>query len=184
MKDPNPPKPARVPIDWKRFETSITERKRIALLLQMVARFPLKEPMSPTYNFLLNPPALYQGDSYLAFNNEVVTAQEYSQQIALPVNQPSGTKGVRVVIDASAAPGAGEFLVLEADNDAAGDSDYVQVPAGGDLTFANITSGPNGAGTRWTTDLIPVAGQMLCIYCKTAPSNAGIKITARVVRAV
>jgi hypothetical protein len=138
----------------------------------------------PVYNTLKNPPALYQGDSALVFNAEAVVAGEYSQQVALPVNQPSGTKGVRVVIDASAAPGAGEFYVMEADNDGAGDLDYVQVPSGGDLTFANITAGPNGAGTRWTTDLIPVAGQNLLIYCKTAPSNAGIKVTARVTRAV
>jgi hypothetical protein len=137
----------------------------------------------PAYGTLANNPALYQGDSFLVFNAEAVVAGEYSQQVALPVNQPSGTKGVRVVIDASAAPGAGEFYVMEADNDAAGDSDYVQVPSGGDLAFGSVTSGPNGAGTRWTTDLIPVAGQNLCIYVKTKPSNA-VTITARVTRAV
>ncbi len=138
----------------------------------------------PAYNFLTNCPALYPGDSFLVFNAEAVLVGEYSQQVALPPIIGSGNKGVRVVIDASAAPGAGEFYVMEADNDAAGSADYVQVPSGGDLAFGNVTAGPNGAGTRWTTDLIPVAGQNLALYCKTPPSNGGIKITARVTRAV
>ena len=40
MKDLNQPKPSRVPIDWKRFEANITERKRIALLHQLIAPLP------------------------------------------------------------------------------------------------------------------------------------------------
>jgi|SRR5580700_1368256 hypothetical protein len=132
------------------------------------------------------PPALFPfppGHAFLVFNAEAVVAGEYSQQVTLPTGPTGAERGIRVVIDASSAPGAGEFYVMEADNDAAGSSDYVQVPSGGDLTFANVTSGPNGAGTRWTADLIPVAGQLVCLYCKTAPSNAGIKITARISRA-
>lgn len=140
--------------------------------------------MCPAYGTLLSPSALSPGDSFLVWNNEAVVAGEWSERVALVPIIGSGNKGVRVVIDASAAPGAGEFYVCEADNDAAGTADYVQVPSAGDLVFANITSGPNGAGTRWTTDLIPVAGQMLAIFCKTAASNAGIKFTARVTRAV
>ncbi len=139
--------------------------------------------MSPAYGSLLEPSALSPGDSFLVWNAETVLVGEYSERIALVLIVGSGNKGVRVVIDASAAPGAGEFYVMEADNDAAGSADYVQVPSAGDLAFGSITNGPNGAGTRWTTDLIPVAGQMMAIYCKTAPSNA-VKITARITRAV
>jgi hypothetical protein len=138
----------------------------------------------PAYNTLSPPPALYQGDSVLVFNAEAVVAGEYSQQVALSVNQASGTKGVRIQIDASADPGAGEFYIMEGDNDGAGSLEYDQVPSGGDLAYANITAGPNGAKTRLSTDLIPVAGENLCIYVKTANSNAGIKWTARVTRAV
>lgn len=140
--------------------------------------------MSPLYNALLNAPALYQGDSSLVFNAEAVVAGEFSQQVALPVNQASGTKGVRVVIDHSANPGNCEYQICEADNDGAGSSDYVQVPNGGDLTQGTITSGPNGLLTRLTSDLIPVAGQNLVLFVKTPPSNAGIKVTARITRAV
>jgi hypothetical protein len=142
--------------------------------------------MSPLYNAQYPPPFLAIGaplNTYLVWNNEAVQAGEFSQQLGLPLGPVAGQKGIRVVIDASAAPGAGEFYVLEADNDVAGPQDYVQVPAAGDLTFANITNGPNGPGTRWTTDLIPVAGQAVALFCKTAPSNAGIKITARITRA-
>jgi|SRR5580658_1604551 hypothetical protein len=142
--------------------------------------------MSPAYGTLGNVPAIFPfppGHTFLAFNAEAVLAGEYSQQVALPPGPTAGAKGIRVVIDASAAPGAGEFYVMEGDNDPAGSADYVQVPSGGDLAFGNITAGPNGAGTRWTSDLIPVAGQFVCLYCKTAPSNAGIKITARITRA-
>jgi hypothetical protein len=137
----------------------------------------------PAYGSLLNPPALYQGDSYLAFNAEAVVTGEFSQQIALPVNQPSGSKGIRVVIDFSAAPGAFEIDVMESDADQEGSAGYTQVPTGGSLTNAGLTAGPNGAGTRVTTDLIPVAGQMCCLYVKTQPANA-VTCKARVTRSV
>lgn len=140
--------------------------------------------MSPAYNFLTNAPALSQGDAFLVFNNELVTAAEFSQQVALAVSQAAGTKGIRVVIDHSANPGNCEYQICESDNDGAGSSDYVQVPSGGDLTQAGLTNGPNGASTRLTADLIPVAGQNVSIYVKTAPSNANIKVTARITKAV
>jgi hypothetical protein len=132
------------------------------------------------------PPALFPfppGHAFLVFNAEAVVAGEYSQQVALPTGPTAGQRGIRVEIDFSADPGAGEFYVMEGDNDSAGSGDYDQVPAGGDLAYGNITAGPNGVNTRLSTDLIPIAGQFVLIYCKTKPSNAGIKVTARISRA-
>jgi hypothetical protein len=140
--------------------------------------------MSPAYGTLLVPSALDPGDSFLVFNSELVTAGEYSERITLRPVIASGQKGVRVQIDFSADPGAGEFYIMEGDNDAAGVKDYDQVPSGGDLAYSAITTGPNGINTRLSTDLIPVAGQMMCGYVKTAPSNAGIKVIMRFTRAV
>ena len=135
----------------------------------------------PPYGNFLNPPAIYQGDSFLAFNAEALTTGEFSQQIALPPNQASGTKGVRIELDFSANPGAYEIDVMECDSDQNGKTEYQQIPTGGQLN--TVTTGPNGASTHQSTDLIPVAGQMLCLYVKTQPANA-VTCTARVTRAV
>lgn len=138
----------------------------------------------PPYNTQSPPPFLgrdFPLNTFLVFNAEAVQAGEYSQQIQIPTGLTQ--KGLRLQIDHSANPGNCEYLVMEGDNDLAGSSDYDQVPAGGDLTQANLTSGPNGATTRLSTDLIPVAGQFVSIFVKTAPSNAGIKVTARFTRA-
>jgi|ERR1700722_5226707 len=139
----------------------------------------------PAYNTQVPPPALFPfppGHTFLVFNGDTLQVGEFSQQVTLPTGPTAGQRGIRVVIDFSADPGAGEIYVMEADNDAAGSGDYVQVPVGGDLAYAAVTKGPNGANTRLTADLIPIAGQFACLYVKTAPSNA-VKCTARISRA-
>jgi len=139
----------------------------------------------PSYNTQFPPPALFSfgpGNFALVFNSETVLAAEYSQQVNLPAGPTAGQRGIRVQIDHSAAPGNCEYYILEADNDAAGQLDYTEAPNGGDLTQANLVAGPNGAGTRLSTDLIPIAGQFVLIYVKTAPANA-VKVTARISRA-
>jgi hypothetical protein len=138
----------------------------------------------PPYNTQLPPPFLgrdFPLNTFLLFNAETVRAGEYSQQIQLPAG--ISALGGRLEIDFSADPGAGEFLLMESSFDPNGSAGYDQVPAGGDLVYGNITSGPNGANTRLSTDLQPISGSFVCVYCKTAPSNAGIKVTARITRA-
>jgi hypothetical protein len=140
----------------------------------------------PPYGTAPNLPALFPfppGHTFLVFSAEAVIAAETSQQVALPPGPTAGAKGVRLVIDHNAAPGNCEYYLAESDNDAAGVQDYNLVPIGGDLTQAGLVAGPNGAGTRLITDQIPVAGQFVAVYVKTAPSNANIKVTARISRA-
>jgi hypothetical protein len=139
----------------------------------------------PPYNTQSPPPALFPfppNHAFLVFNGDTLTAGEYSQQVALPPGPTAGARGVRVEVDFSADPGAIEIYVMESDNDPAGSGGYDQVPSGGDLVYANITSGPNGANTRLSTDLIPIAGQFTCLYVKTKPTNA-VTCTARISRA-
>lgn len=140
----------------------------------------------PKYGSALQPPFLgtnYPLHQYAVFNAEAVTLGEYSQQVGLPLGPTTGAKGIRVEIDFSANPGNFEFDVMESDSDILGPLGYDQVPTGGGMTQANVTSGPNGANTRIATDLIPVAGQFVCLYVKTIPSNASITCTARITRA-
>lgn len=140
----------------------------------------------PAYNSQVPPPALfpfYPQSQFRVFSAEALVINEYSQQVQLPPGPTAGAKGIRVVIDFNANPGNVEILVVEADNDAAGAADYVQVPSGGDLTQGQLTAGPNGANTRLTTDLIPVAGQFAALFVKLPPSNGNITATARFTRA-
>lgn len=141
----------------------------------------------PSYGTQTPPPALFPfppGNRFLVFNAESPLAGAYSQQVTLPTGPTAGSRGIRVEIDFSANPGNVEIYIMESDADFEnGSLGYNQVPVGGDLTQAGIISGPNGASTRLTTDLIPIAGQFCCLYVKTAPSNAGIKTTARISRA-
>jgi hypothetical protein len=139
----------------------------------------------PAYGTLTSVPALFPfppGHTFLVFNGDTLAAGEFSQQVSLPPGPTAGQRGIRVQIDFSADPGNVEIYVMEGDNDAAGSADYDQVPNGGDLVYANITKGPNGANTRLSTDLIPIAGQFALLYVKTAPTNA-VKGTARISRA-
>ncbi len=141
----------------------------------------------PAYGTQVPPPAIYpQGgpqSSFLVFAAEAVVINEYSQQVHLAPGPTSNTKGVRVVIDFNQNPGNCEFLVVEADNDKAGSSDYALVPSAGDLTQTNLMNGPNGVNTRLATDLIPIAGQFAAVFVKTPPSNGGTTVTARITRA-
>lgn len=138
----------------------------------------------PPYNTQSPPPFLAIGaplNTYLVFIAELVAAGEFSQQLGLPLAAVAGQKGIRVEIDFSANPGAFEIDVMEADWDANGQLEYQQVPSAGQLN--TVTNGPNGANTHSSTDLIPIAGQFCCLFVKTAPANAGIKVTARISRA-
>jgi hypothetical protein len=139
----------------------------------------------PLYNTQSPPPALFPfppNHFFLVFNADTLATSEYSQQVALPPGPTAGARGIRVQIDFSADPGAIEIYVMEGDNDVAGAGDYDQVPNGGDLVYGNITSGPNGANTRLSTDLIPIAGQFTCLFVKTKPTNA-VTCSARISRA-
>lgn len=139
--------------------------------------------MSPLYNAQYPPPFLAIGaplHTFLVFNAEALVVNEFSQQVSLPMAAVAGQKGIRVEIDFSANPGVYEIDVMEADNDPAGSLEYQQVPAGGQLN--TVTAGPNGASTHVSTDLIPVAGQFVCLFVRTAPANA-CTCTARITRA-
>jgi hypothetical protein len=140
----------------------------------------------PAYGTLSSIPALHvfpPMHAYLVFSAEALTLNEYSQQVNLPPAPRGNAKGIRVVIDFNQNPGNVEIDVLEADNDSAGKPDYVNVPTGGALTQASLTTGPNGASTRLVTDLIPVAGQFIALFVKVAPSNANTTCSARISRA-
>src|SRR5579871_2375720 len=141
----------------------------------------------PAYGTQATPPALffsYPNNQATVFSSEAVVAGEYSQQVQIPLNPTAGSRGVRVEVDFNSDPGNFEIDVMESDADSLGSLGYDQVPAGGGMTQANKTAGPNGANTRVATDLVPISGQFLCLYVKTAPSNASIKATARITRAV
>lgn len=138
----------------------------------------------PKYNTLYPPPFLsYEAplDTYLVFNNEAVVAGELSQQVSLPIGPVAGQKGIRIEVDFNQNPGAFEFDVVEVDDDTQGQQEYQLVPAGGQIN--TVTSGPNGASTHQSTDLIPVAGKMVAIFVKTAPANAGTTARVRITRA-
>lgn len=137
----------------------------------------------PQYNTALQPPFLsyeYPLNEYLVFNAETLTLGEFSQQLQLPIGPVAGQKGIRVEVDFSANPGAFELDVMESDYDLNGSLNYQQVPAGGQIN--TVTNGMNGANTHQSTDLIPVAGQFVCIYVRTPPANA-VTATVRISRA-
>lgn len=142
----------------------------------------------PKYNTQVPPPAIFPSGGpqcqATVFSAEALTLGEFSQQVHLAPNVNAGSKGIRVVIDFSANPGNVEILVVESDRDIpGGTADYIIVPAAGDLTQASLASGPNGALTRLVTDLIPIAGQFVCLFVNVVPSNGGITCTARITRA-
>lgn len=139
--------------------------------------------MAPAYNSQYPPPFLayeFPLNTFLVFNAEALAINEFSQQVQLPIGPVSGQKGIRVEIDFSANPGVFEIDVMEADNDLAGELEYQEVPSGGQIN--TVTAGPNGASTHASTDLIPVAGQFVCLFVKTNPGNA-CTCTARITRA-
>lgn len=138
----------------------------------------------PQYNAQYPPPFLAIGaplHTFLVFSAEALQQGEFSQQVSLPLGPVAGQKGIRVEVDFNANPGVYEIDVMEADNDSAGSLEYQQVPSSGQLN--TVTAGPNGASTHVSTDLIPVAGQFVCLFVKTAPANANITCTARISRA-
>jgi hypothetical protein len=135
----------------------------------------------PVYNSQLPPPFLgrdFPLNNFLVFKAETLLTGEFSQQLQIPTGLSA--KGVRVELDFSANPGAYEIDVMEADTDLNGPQEYQQVPSGGQLN--TVTVGPNGANTHQSSDLIPVAGQFVCLYVRTAPANA-VTATARISRA-
>lgn len=136
--------------------------------------------MAP-YNTLLPPPALaaeFPCNQFLVWNAEAVLAGEYSQQLHMapgPTSNPS--RGLRIILDFSAAPGTFEFDVMEDDTDLQGAAHYAEIPVAAVINALN-----SGSATQATLDLLPFQGQFFCLYCKTAPSNSGIKVTATVTR--
>ncbi|MGA9670368.1 MAG: hypothetical protein WBQ94_14240 [Terracidiphilus sp.] len=138
----------------------------------------------PAYNTAYPPPFLayeFPLNTYLVFSKEAIVAGEFSQQVSIPLGLVAGQKGIRVELDFNQNPGAYEIDVMESDNDLLGGSQYQQVPTGGALT--TVTTGANGPNTHQSTDLIPVAGQFVLLYVKTAPANGGTTVTARITRA-
>ena len=134
----------------------------------------------PLYNTLSPPPALYQGDSFLVFKADALLVGQSSQQVTLPPNWSVGQAGIRVELDFNQNPGAYEIDVVESSADQNGIAGYNGVPTGGAMT--TVITGPNGASTRQTTDLIPVAGQFVALFVKTLPANGGTTYTARITR--
>lgn len=137
----------------------------------------------PAYNTRNPPPFLgytYPDNNYLVFNAEALTTGEFSQQVNLPIGPVAGQKGIRVEVDFSANPGAFELDVMESDYDLNGALNYQQVPSAGQIN--TVVAGMNGASTHQSTDLIPVAGQFVCIFVKTQPANP-CTATVRISRA-
>jgi hypothetical protein len=140
--------------------------------------------LMPIYNTKNPPPSLsvfHPGNRELVFNKDTLTANMFSQQVSIPSGPTTGQRGIRVEIDFSVNPGAYEIDVMESDSDLEnGPTEYQQVPTGGALT--TVTTGVNGASTHQSSDLIPIAGQFVLLYVKTAPANA-CTCTARITRA-
>ena len=135
----------------------------------------------PAYNNQTPPPALgtsYPNNQCLVFNAEAVKSGEYSQQVSIPPSPTQGAyRGLRIILDFSAAPGTFEFDVLEDDIDTAGAAHYSAIPTGGVINALNT-----GSATQATLDLLPFQGQFFTLFCKTQPSNSNIKVTATVTR--
>ncbi len=95
----------------------------------------------PNYNTLaaIPIPAIYPGDQFLLFNAEQPTAPQASQQVCL-ANAPNATSlpGVAVEISFSAAPGAFNVQVQEADTDI--DAAYITIPTTGTITAVSATN--------------------------------------------
>ena len=142
--------------------------------------------MSPLYDTQYPPPFLsYEAplNTFLVFNGEALVTGKMSQQVSLPIGPVAGPKGIRVEVDFNQNPGVFELDVVEVDDDTQGQQEYQLVPTAGQLVNGNLTSGPNGASTHISSDLIPVAGQMVAIYVKTQPANAGTTARVRITRA-
>lgn len=138
----------------------------------------------PPYNTQVPPPALFPfppGNRFLVFNAEALTTGEFSQQVTLPTGPTAGARGIRVEIDFSADPGAYELDIMESDSDFENGADeYQTVPIAGIIN--TVTTGPNGANTHQSSDLIPIAGQFCSIYVAAAPANP-VTATVRISRA-
>jgi hypothetical protein len=78
----------------------------------------------PAFDSLANPPAIYPGDSYLAWNNEAPAVGSLSQEVAIAPVPGSTGNSLAIEIAFSAAPGVFEIDLMTADTDVS--TDYSQ----------------------------------------------------------
>lgn len=133
----------------------------------------------PLYGNQVPPPSLfpnYPSNQIAVHTAETVLTGQFSQQVQIAANPSAGSsRGIRVVLDFSAAPGAFECDIMESDTDP-NSAEYAEVPVGGSITAVNP-----GSTKQATSDLIPFLGQFCCLYWKTQPANA-VTVTARITR--
>lgn len=123
-----------------------------------------------------NPPSsLYQGDSYLLWNNEAVTAGKASIEVATVSggkydNYPAH---LGFELQFSAAPGVFELDIQEADTDE--DIFYQQVQQGGAGVAITTVSANNTA----RVDVVPVQGKFVRAFMKTLTNvvNTTLKVS-------
>lgn len=132
------------------------------------------------YNTLTPPPALFPAppdNSFVVWNAEPqLVAGKFSQQVSIPPNlSGSASRGIRVTLIFSAAPGTFEIDVLSADRDASTD-DYVQSAASSSITAVTTPS-----AVRAVIELTNFEGQFALLYCKT-PLQNNVTTTARITR--
>lgn len=136
--------------------------------------------MSPLYNTQVPPPALfsnYPQNQFPVFNGDIVLVGQFSQQVSIPPN-PTGSadRRLRVVVTFDADPGAFEFDIMESDYDLSGTNGYAEVPVASVINALNPTA-PGGVFIA-TVDLDVFQGQFACLYCRTAPANNPVHVTA------
>jgi hypothetical protein len=125
----------------------------------------------PNYITSGNITAIYPGDQFLLFNAEQPAPGQASQQVCL-ANAPNATSlpGAAVEIFFSAAPGAFNVQVQEADTDT--DAAYITIPTTGTIT---TVSGTNFARVEFPT--LKAKFLRVLLSTRTNAVNLTVKVT-------
>ncbi len=128
----------------------------------------------PAYGTLAQPPALYAGDSYLAFNAEAPVSGTLSERVAISSYPDGNPSYCSVEFSFTVAPtGSWEIDIQEADTDI---QSYYLGALGGPVTQVD-------ANNVWRVDLnAPVTAKFLAIYVKVAPTYNGGFMTVKVTK--
>ena len=90
----------------------------------------------PAYGTLTPPPSIYQGDSYLCFNNETVPAGTKSERIAIGIVPGSINNSLSVEVVFGGTPGTFGVDLETSDSDVA--ADYVKLGSISSVSASNV----------------------------------------------
>lgn len=123
----------------------------------------------PAFQTLTSPPALYQGDSYLVWNNELQAATAKSERVAFAVNPGAAGQAASIELSFSGAPGAFEVDFQTSDTDA--DINFI-------LNKAITTVNANNTARAEIDPFVANFGRCIIVSLTNAV-NITVKITAK-----